>query len=120
MTRNTHPGDIALTLPACLGCSGIASSYDVHKSYDLHSSLDGHRFSMPYIKKIIIVGSVNRITVTARVDKSTIYGMRGLWDLTVNSGRVATLKYLQHGHNRVKNIMAVFLGRIVILSLYTT
>ena len=30
-------------------------------------------------------------------DKSTIFGMRGLWGLTINSGRGATLKYLQGG-----------------------
>ena len=43
-----------------------------------------------------IVGSVKVIFLSYRyrADKSTIFGMRGLWGLTINSGRVATLKYL--------------------------
>ena len=43
-----------------------------------------------------IVGSVkvNFLSYLYRVDKSTIFGMRGLWGLTINSGRGATLKYL--------------------------
>ena len=32
-----------------------------------------------------------------RADKSTIFGMRGLWGLTINSERGATLKYLKDG-----------------------
>ena len=105
MTRNTHPGDTTLTLPACLGCSGISSSYDIQKLYDIHSSLDVHRFLMPYINKITIVGSVNIITVTARVDKSTIFGMRGLWGLTIYSERGATLKYLQNSTHLCRNMI---------------
>ena len=43
-----------------------------------------------------VVGSVKVIFLSYRyrVDKSTIFGMRGLWGLTINSGRGATLKYL--------------------------
>ena len=43
-----------------------------------------------------IVGSVkvNFLSYRYRADKSTIFGMRGLWGLTINSGRGATLKYL--------------------------
>ena len=37
---------------------------------------------------------VNFFSYRYRVDKSTIFGMRGLWGLTINSGRGATLKYL--------------------------
>ena len=33
------------------------------------------------------------VTVTERI-KSSIFGMRGLWGLTINSGRRATTKYL--------------------------
>ena len=32
-----------------------------------------------------------------RADNSTIFRMRGLWGLTINSGRGATLKYLYDG-----------------------
>ena len=38
-----------------------------------------------------------------RVDKSTIFGMRGLWGLTVISGRGAMLKYLWDGRKIHKN-----------------
>ena len=43
-----------------------------------------------------LVGSVkvNFLSYRYRADKSTIFGMRGLWGLTINSGRGATLKYL--------------------------
>ena len=43
-----------------------------------------------------IVGSVKVIFLSYRyrADKSTIFGMRGLWVLTINSGRGAMLKYL--------------------------
>ena len=43
-----------------------------------------------------IVGSVkvNFLSYRYRADKSTIFGMRGLWGLTINSGRGAMLKYL--------------------------
>ena len=46
---------------------------------------------LPYL-----VGSVkvNFVSSRYRADKSTIFGMRGLWGLTINSGRGATLKYL--------------------------
>ena len=42
------------------------------------------------------MGSVKVIFLSYRyrADKSTIFGMRGLWGLTINSGRGATLKYL--------------------------
>ena len=45
---------------------------------------------------MIIVGSVkvNFLSYRYRADKSTNFGMRGLWGLTINSGRGATLKYL--------------------------
>ena len=45
---------------------------------------------------LVIVGSVkvNFLRYRYRADKSTIFGMRGLWGLTINSGRGATLKYL--------------------------
>ena len=41
-----------------------------------------------------IVGSVkvNFLSYRYRTDKSTIFGMRGLWGLTINSGKGATLK----------------------------
>ena len=41
-----------------------------------------------------LVGSVkvNFLSYCYRVDKSTIFGMRGLWRLTINSGMGATLK----------------------------
>ena len=40
----------------------------------------------------LIVGSakVNFLSYRYRADKSTIFGMRGLWGLTINSGRGAT------------------------------
>ena len=43
-----------------------------------------------------IVGSVkvNFLSYRYRADKSTIFGMRGLWGLTINSGGGAMLKYL--------------------------
>ena len=43
-----------------------------------------------------IVGSVqvNFLSYCYRADKSTISYMRGLWGLTFNFGRGATLKYL--------------------------
>ena len=42
----------------------------------------------------ILVGSVkvNCLSYRYRADKSTIFGMRGLWGLTINSGRGAMLK----------------------------
>ena len=45
---------------------------------------------------VTIVGSVKVIFLSYRyrADKSTIFGMRGLWVLTINSGRGAMLKYL--------------------------
>ena len=45
---------------------------------------------------LLVVGSVkvNFLSYRYRADKSTIFGMRGLWGLTINSGRGATLKYL--------------------------
>ena len=41
---------------------------------------------------MIIVGSVkvNFFSYRYRADKSTNFGMRGLWGLTINSGRGAT------------------------------
>ena len=42
----------------------------------------------------LIVGSVNFLSYRYRANKSTIFGMRGLWGLTINSGRGATMKYL--------------------------
>ena len=44
----------------------------------------------------LVVGSVkvNFFSYRYRADKSTIFGMRGLWGLTINSGGGATLKYL--------------------------
>ena len=64
-----------------------------------------------------VVGSVkvNFLSYRYRADKSTIFGMRGLWGLTINSGRGTTLKYVD-GHKRQKNKMAAFLGRKVIIS----
>ena len=49
-----------------------------------------------YIYICILVGSVKVIFLSYRyrADKSTIFGMRGLWGLTINYGRGATLKYL--------------------------
>ena len=43
-----------------------------------------------------VVGSVkvNFLSYRYRADKSTIFGMRGLWGITINSGRGAMLKYL--------------------------
>ena len=43
-----------------------------------------------------IVGSVkvNFLSYRYRADKSTIFGMRGLWGLTIHSARGAMLKYL--------------------------
>ena len=37
---------------------------------------------------------VNFLSYRYRADKSTIFGMGGLWGLTINSGRGATLKHL--------------------------
>ena len=53
-------------------------------------------FFLTDILKLLIVGSVkvNFLSYRYRADKSTIFGMRGLWGLTINSGRGATLKYL--------------------------
>ena len=67
---------------------------------------------------MIIVGSVkvNFLSYHYRADKSTIFGMRGLLGLTINSGRGATLKYLKDVHKRQKTKMAAFLGRKVIIS----
>ena len=42
--------------------------------------------------------------------------MRGLWGLTINSGRGATLKYLYDSRKSQKNKMAALLGRKVIIS----
>ena len=46
--------------------------------------------------RVIIMGSVkvNFLSYRYGVDKSTMFGMRGLWGLTINSGSGATLKYL--------------------------
>ena len=43
-----------------------------------------------------IVGSVkvNFLSYRYRANKSTMFGIRGLWGLTINSWREATLKYL--------------------------
>ena len=45
---------------------------------------------------MIIVGSatVNFFSNRYIADKSTNFGMGGLWGLTINSGRGATLKYV--------------------------
>ena len=66
----------------------------------------------------LLVGSVkvNFLSYRYRADKSTIFGMRGLWGLTINSGRGATLKYLQDGRKNQKSKMAPFLARKVIIS----
>ena len=50
------------------------------------------------------VGSVkvNVLSYRYRADKSTIFGMRGLWGLTINSGKGATLKYLKDGRKSKK------------------
>ena len=42
--------------------------------------------------------------------------MRGLWGLTINSGRGATLKNFKTAVKAKKYIMAAFLGRKVIIS----
>ena len=59
---------------------------------------------------------VNFLSFHYRAEKNTIFGMRGLWGLTINSGRGATLKYLQDGRKSPKNKMATILGRKVIIS----
>ena len=51
-----------------------------------------------------------------RADTSTIFGIRGLWCLTIDSSRGAPLKYLWDRHKSQKNEMATFLGRTVIIS----
>ena len=52
--------------------------------------MHGYKVSFP-----ILVGSVvNFLSYRYRADKSTTFGMRGLWGLTIKSGRGATLKYL--------------------------
>ena len=63
----------------------------------------------------LIVGSVNRITVTER-----IFGMRGLRGLTINSGRGTTLKYLYDGHKSKKKKWRLFRQKSDYLSFYTT
>ena len=57
-----------------------------------------------HFKVVNIVGSVkvNFLSYRYRADKSTIFGMRGLWGLTINSGRGATLKYLKDGRKSKK------------------
>ena len=64
------------------------------------------------------MGSVKVIFLSYlyRADKSNIFGMRGLWGLTINSGRGATLKYLKDGCKSQKIRMATFLGSKVIIS----
>ena len=51
---------------------------------------------MPFLVSVIerIVGSVKFIFLSYRyrADKSTIFGMRGLWGLTINSGRLLPKK----------------------------
>ena len=54
-------------------------------------------YTVPHIMVFgAVVGSVKFVffSYRYRADKSTIFGMRGLWGLSINSGRVATLKYL--------------------------
>ena len=48
-----------------------------------------------FLLLLIVVRSVevNFLSYRYRVDKSTIFGTRGLWGLTVNSGRGVMLKY---------------------------
>ena len=79
-----------------------------------------HLGTLQYVRKMILelVGSVKVIFFSShyRADKSTISGMRGLWGLTINSGRGATLKYLKDGHKSNDKKMATFLGRKVITS----
>ena len=55
-----------------------------------------NRREVGYNLLLYLVGSVkvNILSYRYRADKSTIFGMRGLWVLTINSGRGATLKYL--------------------------
>ena len=72
---------------------------------------------------VMIVGSVkvNFFSYLYRVDKSTIFGMRGLWGLTINSGRGATLKYLQDSpKSKKKKNGRLFRQKSDYLSFYTT
>ena len=70
-----------------------------------------------WVSESSIVGSVkvNFWSYRYRADKSTIFGMRGLLVLTINSGTGATLKYLWDGHKRQKKKIGRFLGRKVII-----
>ena len=45
-----------------------------------------------YGRYIVESVKVNFLNYRYRADKSNIFGMRGLWGLTINSGRGATLK----------------------------
>ena len=65
---------------------------------------------------LIAIESRYRVNSRYRVDKSTIFGMRGLWGLTIKSGRGAMLKHLRTAVKAKKNKMAAFLGRKVIIS----
>ena len=63
------------------------------------------------------VGSakVNVFSNRYRADKSTIFGMRGFLGLTINSGRGATLKYVEA---KKPTKMAAFSGRKVNISAF--
>ena len=65
-----------------------------------------------------LVGSVkvNFLSYCYRADKSTIFGMRGLWGLTINSKRGAMLNIYRRAIKAKKKKMAAFLGRKVIIS----
>ena len=72
---------------------------------------------------MIIVESVkvNFLSYRYRADKSINFGMRGLWGLTINSGRGATLKYLKDCHKRQKKQNGrLFRQKSDYLSFYTT
>ena len=65
-----------------------------------HNFCCKHTINLFYVdsklyEQILLVGSeVNFLTYRYRADKSTIFSMRGLWGLTINSAGGATLKYL--------------------------
>ena len=61
-------------------------------------------FACLHFPNLLIVGSVkvNFLSYHYKEDKSTIFGMRGLRGLTINSGRGARLKYLKDGRKSPK------------------
>ena len=49
------------------------------------------RFQLMHVLHKVASVKVNFLSNSYRADKSTIFGMRGLWGLTINSGRGTTL-----------------------------